>query len=146
MLADSLKPRLGEILSRMRKDVGEVVKSRELPPCIKNIQARIIAGEDVSHFENFAIASYLINAGRSIDEVLELFRHRSDFDERIARYQVRHIAGLSGGHRYRPPSCSKLRSLGICIEDGRLCPRWIKNPLQYKPRTGKTETAETAES
>jgi DNA primase large subunit len=25
-----------------------------------------------------------------------------------------------------------MKSLGLCVEDGRLCPKWIKNPLEYR--------------
>ena len=124
--------RIGEAISRVRKELEAV--SREMPPCIQLIQKRIIAGEDVSHFENFAIATYLLNAGRSVDEVLELFKHRSDYDERIARYQVEHLAGLRGSRtRYKPPSCDKLRSLGLCVEAGKHCPPRIRSPLHYRP-------------
>ncbi|MEM1977095.1 MAG: hypothetical protein QXX29_04275 [Nitrososphaerota archaeon] len=130
--AESIRMRIGEAISRVRKELEAV--SREMPPCIQLIQKRIIAGEDVSHFENFAIATYLLNAGRSVDEVLELFKHRSDYDERIARYQVEHIAGLRGGRtRYKPPSCDKLRSLGLCVEAGKHCPPRIRSPLHYRP-------------
>lgn len=95
---------------------------------------KLQTGEEVSHFENFAVASYLLNKGRSIEEVLELFKNRSDFNEKIARYQVEHIAGLRGSKtKYRPPSCEKFRVLGLCVDSGKHCPKWIKNPLQYRP-------------
>lgn len=134
VLAESLKPRLGEVLSRLRRGLAEAAGSRKLPPCMRSIQVRILAGEDVSHFENFTLAAYLLNTGRSVEEVLEVFKHRMDFDERVTRYQAEHIAGLRGSRtKYRPPSCSKLRSLGICVEAGRLCPKGVRNPLDYRP-------------
>lgn len=130
-VVEEIKPRIGEALSRTRNELAAIPD--DVPPCMKAIEARILAGEDVSHFENFALATYLLSAGRSVEEVLELFKHRSDYNERIARYQVEHIAGLRGGRtRYRPPSCEKLRTLGICVEAGKHCGR-ISNPLQYRP-------------
>jgi len=130
-VADELRPRLGEVISRLRREVAEV--PADMPPCMKLIQQRIISGEDVSHFENFAIAAYLLNTGRSVEDVLTLFSHRSDFNERVARYQVEHIAGLRGSRtRYRPPSCGKMLSLGLCVEAGKHCPRDIRNPLDYR--------------
>jgi DNA primase large subunit len=62
-----------------------------------------------------------------------MLAERPDFNEKIARYQVEHIAGLRGSRtRYKPPSCQTMRSLGLCVEDGRLCPKWIKNPLEFR--------------
>ena len=133
MAAEGIRPRLGEIISRLRKEITGIPE--EMPPCMKLIQQRIIAGEDVSHFENFAIAAYLLNTGKTVEDVLALFSHRSDFNERIARYQVEHIAGLRGSRtKYRPPSCSKMKTLGLCVEGGKHCPRNIRNPLDYRPR------------
>jgi DNA primase large subunit len=113
----------------------------EMPPCIMAMLAKIANGEDISHVENFTVAAYLLNTGHSIDEVIEVFRNRSDFNEKIARYQVEHIAGLRGSRtRYRPPSCAKMRTYGLCVEDGRRCPRGVRNPLDYHVlRPGKRE-------
>jgi DNA primase large subunit len=112
-----------------------------LPPCIAQILAKIGNGEDISHVENFTVAAYLLNTGHSVDEVIKVFRNKSDFNERIARYQVEHIAGLKGSRtRYRPPSCAKMRTYGLCIEDGGRCPRGIRNPLDHHVvRSGKQE-------
>jgi DNA primase large subunit len=110
----------------------------EMPPCIAQILAKIANGEDISHVENFTVAAYLLNTGHSVDEVIEVFRNRSDFNEKIARYQVEHIAGLKGSRtKYRPPSCAKMKTYGLCIEDGGKCPRGIRNPLDYVLRSGR---------
>jgi len=141
----SVPPRIREaaerfrplILGALRKiyDVRRSAEvSKDVPPCIKNIIMKLQTGGEVSHFENFAVASYLLSKGRGVEEVLELFKNRSDFNEKIARYQVEHIAGLRGSKtKYRPPSCEKFRVLGLCVDSGKHCPKWIKNPLQYKP-------------
>ena len=135
--AEKLRPRLGEVVSRLRREITSI--PADMPPCMKLIQQRILRGEDVSHMENFALAAYLLNTGRSVEEVLQIFSHRSDYDERIARYQVEHIAGLRGSRtKYRPPACSKMAALGLCVEGGKHCPKWIRNPLQYRlPRSQK---------
>ncbi len=104
------------------------------PPCMKEIYGRLVGGESVSHFANFAIASFLLNTGVRPEEVVSIYSQRSDFNERIARYQVEHIAGMRGSRtRYTPPSCEKMRTNGLCIENGRLCGP-VKNPLQYYRR------------
>jgi len=119
----------------------------EMPPCIMQILARIRAGEDVSHIENFAIASYMVNKGYGIDEVIDVFKDRSDFDEKIARYQVEHIAGLRGSRvKYKPPSCSRMKTYGLCVEDGRMCPRNIRNPLSYRLEKGRVQGIEVGDS
>ena len=110
----------------------------EMPPCIMQILAKIRSGEDVSHIENFTIASYMVNTGYGIDEVIDVFKDRSDFNEKVARYQVEHIAGLRGSRvKYKPPSCSRMKTYGLCIEDGRRCPRNIRNPLSYRLQGGR---------
>ncbi|MEM4411124.1 MAG: hypothetical protein QXT61_05410, partial [Candidatus Caldarchaeum sp.] len=103
--------------------------SGRTPPCIESIKARLA---DASHTENFAYAAFLINRGYSVEEVVREFSVRSDFREDIARYQVEHIAGLRGSRvKYRPPSCQTMKTLGLCVKDGQLCPKNIRNPLDY---------------
>ena len=47
-----------------------------------------------------------------------MFRNMPDFNEKITRYQVEHLAGLRGsGKRYRTYSCEKMKSLGLCKAD-----------------------------
>ncbi|MEN3048314.1 MAG: hypothetical protein ABDH63_05990 [Candidatus Caldarchaeales archaeon] len=84
------------------------------------------------------VAAYLLNAGHTVDEVIGLYAQRPDFDERVARYQVEHIAGLRGSRtKYTVPSCQTMRTHGLCVENGRLCPVNIKNPMQYASRKEK---------
>jgi DNA primase large subunit len=113
------------------------------PPCMQAIRNRIA---DASHKELFSFAAFLVNRGYTTEQILMMLAERPDFNERIARYQVEHIAGLRGSRtRYRPPSCQTMKSLGLCVEDGKYCPRWILNPLQYqkKPKDQPKQTAQT---
>jgi len=127
---EELKKLLAE---KAPKHVATIPAKGEMPPCIMQILAKIRGGEDVSHIENFTIASYMVNTGYDVEEVLEVFKDRSDFNLKVARYQVEHIAGLKGSRiRYKPPSCSKMKTYGLCVEEGRRCPRNIKNPLNYR--------------
>jgi DNA primase large subunit len=140
--AERLKALLPERMPRHIAAATMAAKAGgEIPPCITAMLAKIANGEDISHVENFTVAAYLLNTGHSVDEVIEVFRNRSDFNEKIARYQVEHIAGLRGSRtRYRPPSCAKMRTYGLCVEDGRKCPRGVRNPLDYHVlRPGKRE-------
>jgi DNA primase large subunit len=103
--------------------------SKEWAPCMVALRNRVA---DIGHFGLFALAAYMANKGYEVKEIVDVLRIRSDFDERIARYQVEHIAGQRGSRiKYRPPSCQSMKIHGLCIEDGKHCPYNIKNPLQY---------------
>jgi DNA primase large subunit len=103
--------------------------SKEWAPCMVALRNRVA---DASHFGLFALAAYMANKGYEVKEIVDVLRVRSDFNERIARYQVEHIAGQRGSRiKYRPPSCQSMKTHGLCIEDGKQCPNNIKNPTQY---------------
>jgi DNA primase large subunit len=107
------------------------------------IRARVA---EAGHKELFSLAAFMINRGYSKEEILALLAERPDFNAKIARYQIEHIAGERGSRtKYRPPSCQTMKSLGLCIEDGKYCPRWIQNPLQYqkKPKDQPKQTTQT---
>jgi len=112
---------------------------------MKYLLAKVKKGENLSHLARFAITSFLVNIGFSIDEIVDLWRSSPDFDENIARYQVEHIAGLRGsGTKYIPPSCKTLKVHGIC-PSGVECDE-KKNPLKYyyrklKERKGRKSNA-----
>jgi DNA primase large subunit len=135
-----LPPKLQEVAEDVIKELVKLRSAYEeytltpatgdWPPCIEAIRARIA---DASHKELFTITAFLINRGYSKEEILALFVERPDFNEKIARYQIEHIAGERGSRtKYKPPSCQTMRSLGLCVEDGRLCPRGIKNPIDFR--------------
>jgi DNA primase large subunit len=108
--------------------------SREWAPCMVALRNRVA---DAGHFGLFALAAYMAQKGYEVREIVDVLRVRSDFDERIARYQVEHIAGQRGSRvKYRPPSCQSMKTHGLCIDNGRQCPFNIKNPLQYRQPTG----------
>ena len=142
-------PKLPENLQRIVDEIKSILPSKRYeeeiisgesspeawPPCMKLIYQGIMKGENVSHFANFALASFLINIGMSLDDILKIFAHRPDFDQRVARYQIEHIAGLRGSRtKYTTPSCDTMRTNGLCVEDGKLC-GGVKNPLVYFRRS-----------
>ncbi len=107
----------------------------QYPPCVRSVLKRLEAGENLPHSARFFLAAFMLNVGMSVDEVVALFRTSPDFNERITRYQVEHIAGARGGKRYSVPSCSKLAAQGLCARD-ETCGN-VKNPLSYvRRRTG----------
>lgn len=103
------------------------VSEDAFPPCIRAIIEDLKAGKNVPHSARFALASFLLNVGMGVDEVLDVFRAAPDFNEKIARYQVEHIAGMRGsGKKYSPYKCDNMRTLGLCVAE---C--GVKHPLQY---------------
>ncbi len=123
-----------EALNRRASKIIAPAPSGEWSPCMIAIRNRVA---DAGHFGLFALAAYMANKNYDISQIVDTLRVRSDFDERIARYQVEHIAGLRGSRvKYKPPSCQSMKTHGLCIDDGRYCPHGIKNPLQYRQPTG----------
>ncbi|WP_448577981.1 DNA primase [Thermosphaera sp.] len=100
------------------RGVGEEVYGvveEAFPPCMKKILSIMKTGGNPSHEERFNLAAFLVNIGYSVEDVLAVFRTTADFDEKIARYQVEHIAGLRGSRRkYTPYSCDRMKSVGAC--------------------------------
>lgn len=104
------------------------------PPCIRELIENIIKGENLSHHQRFALATFLINIGINLDIILKLFSYSPDFNEKIAKYQIEHLAGLRGSKKkYFMYSCSTMKMLGICrAECG------VKNPVTYMMKALKT--------
>ncbi|MEM1542218.1 MAG: hypothetical protein QW101_05200 [Ignisphaera sp.] len=97
------------------------------PPCIRKLIEDITKGENLSHHQRFALATFLINMGINIDTIVRLFSYSPDFNERITRYQIEHLAGLKGSKKkYLVYSCDTMKTLGMCKAECN-----IKNPLIY---------------
>ena len=113
------------------KDLG--IKVECYPPCMKKIIADLRRGVNVPHTARFALASFLLNIGMSVDDVVNIFRNAPDFDEEKTRYQVEHIAGMRGkGEEYICPSCDTMKSYGNCYADESCS--GIGHPVKYYRR------------
>ncbi|MEO9319284.1 MAG: DNA primase [Nitrososphaera sp.] len=105
----------------------------DYPPCIKHAVETLGRGENLSHAARVMLATYMLAIGRGTDEIVQLFQNAPDFNEKITRYQVEHLAGARGsGTKYSVPSCDKLRIEALCFAipacDG------IINPVQFGRR------------
>jgi len=101
------------------------------PPCIEALYQAFSSGRHLSHVGRFTLTSFLINIGMASENVVELFKNFSDYNERLTRYQVEHIAGERGSRtRYIPPRCSTLKTHGVCTNPDELC-QGIQHPLAY---------------
>ena len=112
----------------------KVVTQSAFPPCVVALYEAASKGRHLSHVGRFTLTSFLVNIGMSPENVNELFKSFSDYNERLTRYQIEHIAGDRGsGTRYTPPQCSVLQTHGVCKNRDELCRR-IYHPLAYYKR------------
>ena len=108
-------------------------KILEYPPCIKHAMEIINKGENLPHSARFMLATYMLAIGKTEEEVIELFKNSPDYNEKITRYQVEHLAGKKGSHiKYSVPSCDRLRSEDLCFAV-KECENLI-NPIQFGRR------------
>jgi len=147
---ERLKQLLAEKKGKVRlEEFPKKVVLAAFPPCIKELYDTTASGHHISHIGRFALTSFLVNIGMTPENVVDLFRSLSDFNERMTRYQVEHIAGERGTRtKYVPPRCDTLRTHGICHSIEETCKR-IRHPLTYyrrKLRTMKTKATENNEN
>ena len=103
---------------------------KNFPPCMRQLYETVISGGNPSHIARFALTAFMLRIGYKVDEIIIIFGQAADFNEKIARYQIEHIAGERGGRKkYFVPSCEKMRLYGLCFPD-EFCEK-IRNPIQY---------------
>lgn len=128
------KAAAGEVAEIARRYEASLPRQRagptgSVPPCMQSIMDAMKAGENIPHVARFAIASYLIHLGWDLERIVDLFRSVPDFNEKITRYQLSHIAGEAGGRkRYSVPSCETMASWGLCPTN---LGCGVKSPVQY---------------
>ena len=119
------------------EDMPKAVVNEAIPPCMKNLLSLLQASKHISHMGRFAMAAFLLEIGIGEEGLLEMLKAFSDFDERLARYQVEHIAGKRGSKRkYTPPNCSTMQTHGLCVNPDDLCAT-IRHPLSYYRRKAR---------
>lgn len=130
-LASSWRRAFKHSVPLKREEKPVVVETHSVfPPCMRDLMERLKRGEEIPHIARFTLTAFLLHIGWSIDEIVSLFTKVSDFDERMTRYQVEHIAGLRGSRtKYKPLSCKNMKFYGLCTGD-KYC-RGISHPLQY---------------
>jgi DNA primase large subunit len=123
----------------------KVVTQAAFPPCIQALYQAFSSGRHLSHVGRFTLTTFLVNIGMPTETVIELFKNFSDFNLRMTRYQVEHIAGETGSRtKYKPPKCETLQTHGVCTVPDELCKR-IHHPLGYYIRKTRNQPAQTTE-
>ncbi len=103
---------------------------RDYPPCIKHAVMLMNKGENLPHSARLMLATYMLGIGKHTDEIVNMFHNAPDYNEKITRYQVEHLAGNKGSRIiYSVPSCKKLQAEDLCFATT-AC-EGIYNPIQF---------------
>jgi len=150
-------PEIMEIAEKIKKLSVEKIGKAEMegfpktivqaafPPCIETLYQAVSSGRHLSHIGRFTLTSFLVNIGMPSENVIQLFKSFSDYNERMTRYQVEHIAGERGSRtRYIPPKCGTLKTHGVCTSPGELCQN-IQHPLAYYRKKLRMKTRRNVE-
>jgi len=131
-LIDLAKDRIGQ---EEMEGFPKTVSQSAFPPCIVALQEAVSKGHHLSHVGRFTLTSFLVSIGMPSEKVAELFKSFSDYNERLTRYQIEHIAGERGSRtRYTPPNCATLQTHGVCVNSNDGSCRGARNPLVYYKR------------
>jgi len=103
------------------------------PPCMQRILNTMLEKANPSHMERYYFATFCFSIKMPFEDVLNVFKNTSDYDERIAKYQLLKI------QKYSCPNCETMKSMGLCYSDD-FCQN-IKSPVGYylKKSFGKEE-------
>jgi DNA primase large subunit len=131
---NKLKEIAAEKEEQIRLDrMPDRIAMEAFPPCIQGVYDKVSAARPVSHLGRFALTSFMLSIGMSSEDVFNFFRSVSDFNERMTRYQVEHIAGTRGsGTKYTPPNCATLRTNGVCVSRDPECQGAVNPLICYK--------------
>ena len=137
-IAEKLKALAVEIIGTSEMEgFPKVIVQEAFPPCVNALYDAASKSRHLSHVGRFTLTSFLLNIGMSPEALTDLFKSFSDFNERLTRYQVEHIAGSRGsGTRYTPPNCETLQTHGVCLNRDDFCQN-ARNPLVYYKRKQK---------
>jgi DNA primase large subunit len=126
------------IIGQEIEEMPKTIVQTAFPPCINALYADASQSHQLSHIGRFTLTSFLVNIGMTAESLNELFKTFSDYNERLTRYQIEHIAGERGsGTKYTCPQCSVLQTHGVCKNKDEVC-RFIYHPLKYYKRKQKS--------
>lgn len=139
LIAERIKKLAMETIGQSETDeMPKTVVEAAFPPCINALYSDAAHSHQLSHIGRFTLTSFLVNIGMTPEALNDMFKTFSDYNERLTRYQIEHIAGERGsGTKYIPPQCSVLQTHGVCKNRDDLCRR-IYHPLGYYKRKQST--------
>jgi DNA primase large subunit len=130
-----------EMMGQEIEEMPKVVVQAAFPPCINALYADAAQAHHLSHIGRFTLTSFLVNIGITPEGLNDMFKTFSDYNERLTRYQIEHIAGERGsGTKYTCPQCSVLQTHGVCKNRDEFCRR-IYHPLGYYKKKQRSMTS-----
>jgi DNA primase large subunit len=140
-IAEDLMKLAQEIMGQEIEEMPKVVIQAAFPPCINALYSDAAQSHHLSHIGRFTLTSFLVNIGMTPEGLNDMFKTFSDYNERLTRYQIEHIAGERGsGTKYTCPQCSVLQTHGVCKNRDELCRR-IYHPLGYYKKKQRSMTS-----
>jgi DNA primase large subunit len=137
-IAEGLMKLAQEIIGQEIEEMPKVVIQAAFPPCINALYTDAAQSHHLSHIGRFTLTSFLVNIGMTPEGLNDMYKTFSDYNERLTRYQIEHIAGERGsGTKYTCPQCSVLQTHGVCKNRDALCSS-IYHPLRYYQRKQKS--------
>ena len=128
-IAEELAKLAQAIMGQEIEEMPKVVVQAAFPPCINALYADAAQAHHLSHIGRFTLTSFMVNIGMTPEGLNDMFKTFSDYNERLTRYQIEHIAGERGsGTKYTCPQCSVLQTHGVCRNRDDVCRR-IYHPL-----------------
>ena len=130
-LPETIKAKVDDLRPKLVSNYEyRIHKVTDYPPCIEHALKVMNNGENLPHSARLMLATYMLEIGKSVDEVAALFHNAPDYNEKVTRYQVEHLAGIRGSHvKYSVPSCEKLRNENLCFATEKC--NGITNPIQF---------------
>ncbi len=114
-------------ISSFKKTNYQTKNKEEFPPCFKKLYEEILFGHKLSHVVNFHLAVFLYNVGFTKEQVLDVFKNATNYDEKIASYQISKIFEKE----YSVANCQTLISNGLCVNECK-----VSHPLQLLKKNG----------
>ena len=123
---ERLKPYLDDITSQIQVTLPYSGRqSTDIAPCMEAVIGELESGNKVNHLKNWSLAVFLIKRGWDDEKIIAIYSKLPNFNEKLVKYQLEHIRDKN----YSMPSCSNLKTQGICVADCK-----IKNPLMYRKK------------
>ncbi|MEM3737277.1 MAG: DNA primase large subunit PriL [Candidatus Bathyarchaeia archaeon] len=138
-LPEYLERAIGEVSSFFKENVKQApsveisgsLNVEAFPPCMSSLYRELLTGKDLSHMGRFTLTAFLLKIGMGVEDLVKLYSMATDFDEKMTRYQVQHIAGMTRSRTsYKPLSCGKMRTHNLCKEVTGGCFK-VRSPLTF---------------
>lgn len=124
----SIRDELTEAKSEFDEEGFGEVEPENFPPCMIHLLSSAQGGINLAHSARFALTTFLLNIGLTVERIMQMFSESPDFNEEMTRYQVEHIAGATGT-TYKTPSCATMVTYGNCYGRNETCR--VGHPLGY---------------